>query len=89
MLQVSVDLQPIYELELQLGNQVVRVDSPAGSNCPLCVVFRGPLHFDIIRGRLTLSESVSYWKNLDTHYPLEEGFRSALTQHALSGPLTP
>ena len=42
--KLSEDLLPIYRLELQLNNEVVRIDEPAGSTCPYAVIFKLPLH---------------------------------------------
>jgi hypothetical protein len=83
---LSKDLLPIYELELQLGNQVARIDSPAGTLCPYAVVFRDPLHLEEIGKRLKLAGSVTKWSNDDPHYPLETGFRSSASKHAIAGP---
>jgi hypothetical protein len=84
--QLSSDLQPIYELELTLGNAVARVDRPAGTECPLAVIFRDPLHFGEIHHRLKLPASVKEWNNADPHYPSEAGFYSTTSKHALAGP---
>jgi hypothetical protein len=83
---LSADLRPIYDLELHLGNEVVRVDRPAGSACPLAVICRDPLHFAEIKKRLSLPESVSRWSNDDAHYPSEAGFSSSVSGHAIAGP---
>jgi hypothetical protein len=83
---LSSDLMPIYQLELQLGNQVARVDSPAGTLCPLAVIFRDPLHLEEIGKRLKTPASVTQWTNDDPHYPLETGFSSSVSRHAIAGP---
>jgi len=84
-IKLSDDLEPIYQLELQLGNQVVRVDTPAGTACPLAINFRDPLHLAEI-AKLKLAPSVSQWSNADPHYPKETGYRSNTSKHALAGP---
>jgi hypothetical protein len=84
--QLSADLLPIYEFELKLGNQVARTDIPAGTECPLAVVFSAPLHFAEIAKNLRLPPSVNQWTNDDPHYPLEAGFGSTLSKHAIAGP---
>lgn len=86
MISLSNDLMPIYQLELQLGNQVARVDTPAGTLCPLAVIFREPLHLDEIGKRLKVAASVTKWVNDDPHYPLETGFASNISKHAIAGP---
>lgn len=86
MWELSDDLKPIYELELQFGNQVLRVDSPAGTTCPLAVVFRDPLHFDEINSRLILPPSAIHWNNNDAHYSIEAGYYSNVSRHAIAGP---
>jgi len=86
MISLSSDLMPIYQLELGLGNQVVRVDQPAGTLCPLAVIFRDPLHLEEIGNQIPLAATVSQWTNDDPHYPLETGFSSSISQHAVAGP---
>lgn len=85
--ELSEDLQPIYALELRLGNEVVRVDESAGASCPLAVIFKHPLHFEEIEKELKLAPSVEYRENRDTHYPLEEGYFCGKTHHAIAGPM--
>lgn len=85
MTSLSNDLVPIYDLELKLGNKVLRTDSPAGTICPLAIIFRDPLHFEEIKS-LKLPASVTKWTNDDPHYPLETGFSSSVSKHAIAGP---
>jgi len=86
MKRLSPLLQPIYNLELGLGNTVDRIDEPAGTKCPLAVVFKKPFHFTEIKARLKLAAEVSEWENSDPHYPLEKGFVCKQTQHVISAP---
>ena len=87
MKTLSADLRPIYAYEISMGNEVERTDIPAGTECPLEVVFRRPLHFEGIARDLTLLPEVERWENHDQHYPLEAGFRSRSTRHSIAGPL--
>ena len=86
MAELSDDLRPIYEFEIQSGNQVVGVGSPAGTACPLAIIFRDPLHFQEISDRLDLPASVIRWDNTDSHYPIESGYLSNVSRHAIAGP---
>lgn len=84
---LSEVLLPIYQYEISKGNQVERVDRPAGSNCPLAIVFRMPLD---VAGFIALKGSpleAKLWENRDRHYPLEKGFVCQRTRQAIAGPL--
>ena len=87
MYKLSSNLQSIYKLELSLGNEVSRIDEPAGSLCPLAVIFKNRLHFDEIAEKLNLSASVYQVENHDLHYPLEAGYKDSDTDHVIVGPL--
>ena len=84
---LSLHLQPIYDMEIALGNTVNRIDEPAGSNCPLAIVFHKPLHKNAIESRLSLPASVKWWENHDTHYSIEGGYVCDETRHTVAGPL--
>lgn len=86
MQKLTKELRSIYDLEIQLGNSVLRVDEPAGTKCPFAVVFARPLHFSEIRKALMLSSDIEIWKNTDAHYPREAGFYSQKTKQAIAGP---
>mgnify|MGYP007059384887 CR=1 FL=1 len=85
--RLSDDLKPICELERSLGNEIVAVLEPAGSECPYAIVFRDPLHFDAIARDLSLAATVTKWKCEDPHYSIEAGFSCSRTRHAVSGPV--
>jgi hypothetical protein len=86
-MELSPHLRPIHDLELSLGNVLLRTETDAWSGCPLAVVFRDRLHFDDVAKRLALPDEVTRWENRDTHYDLEAGFRCADTRHTIAGPL--
>lgn len=87
MSKLSQDLLPIYQLELDKGNEVERVDEPAGTECPYAVMFKKPLHKKEIESELHLSESVKYWESRDWHYEKRAGYYSETTRHAIAGPI--
>jgi hypothetical protein len=84
---LSPTLQLIHDYEISRGNHVERVDRPAGSNCPLAVIFREALDVSGFINAYGLPDGVRTWENHDSHYPLEKGFVCELTRHALAGPL--
>jgi hypothetical protein len=84
---LSEFLEPIYEYEISRGNTVERVDRPAGSNCPLAVVFAMPLDVQGFISSLGLPSNAKTWENRDRHYPLEKGFVCEITHQAIAGPL--
>ena len=84
---ISKALKPIVDYELSRGNYIERIDRPAGTRCPLAVVFREPLDF---RGFQDLNGSLEYvstWKNRDRHYDLESGYVCEKTNQALAAPV--
>ncbi len=89
MTKLSRDLAPIYNLELRMGNEVARVDEPAGSECPFAIIFQNALHKTEIERDLQLPASVRYWECRDAHYPIEAGYSSDVSKHAVAGPLVP
>jgi len=86
-LKLSTNLRAIYDLELSLGNTVIRVDEPAGSLCPLAIIFKNRLHKTEIESTLSLPQSVKWWENHDPHYSIEGGYGCDETGHAIAGPL--
>jgi len=84
---LSEALQPIYDYEISRGNHVDRVDRPAGTNCPLAVIFHTRLDVTGFISTHGLPSDVKTWENRDRHYPLEKGYVCERTRHALAGPL--
>lgn len=83
---LSETLRPIYDLELRLGNRVVRVDEQAWTACDLSVNFEQPLHVDEIAMELQLPASVERWDCDDPHYELQSGYYCNASRHGLAGP---
>lgn len=84
---LSDRLQVILDFEIARGNRVVRIDKPAGSNCPLAIIFSEPLGMQEYTRKHGLPEGVRTWENKDRHYPLEAGYFCEKTHHAIAGPL--
>lgn len=80
-------LQPIYELEVSLGNSIKSIEAPAGTHCFYAVNFRKKLHLKVIYEQLLLPESVVEWSNKDHHYDLQTGFYCNKFKHSIAGPL--
>ena len=87
MKRLSNNLKKIYDLELKFGNKVLRIDEPAGTKCPLAVVFKDPIHFSKIEEVYKIPETVKKWENHDQHYPIEAGFVCEITNHVIAGPI--
>lgn len=85
--KLSADLVPIYEYEIGIGNCVKRVDYPAGTRCPLAVVFEKRLDIKGYLAKHGLPDQVEIWENRDSHYSIEKGYFSETSNHAISGPL--
>ena len=83
---LSEKLRPIFEYEVGRGNKVERVDRPAGSNCPLAVIFARPLDVEGFVHSKGLPSGVRTWENQDRHYPLEQGYVCDDTHQAIAGP---
>ena len=79
-------LRDILAFELARGNNVVRVDRPSGSRCPLAVILAHPLDIAGFTAAHGLPVSVETWENLDPHYPFETGYICERSRHALAGP---
>lgn len=84
---ISESLRVIVGYELARGNAVERVDEPAGSRCPLAVIFTKPLDFQGFKKCYAMPPGVVTWENLDPHYPLEAGYLCERTRHAIGGPI--
>jgi hypothetical protein len=84
---LSKDLRPIFDLEIELGNEVAYVAEPAGTECPYAVSFKQPLHLQPIYERLKLPAEIKFWESRDPHYEIEAGFSSSASRHTVSGPI--
>ena len=83
---LSKSLKDIVDYELSVGNQIVRIDRPAGTKCPLAVVFKTRLDFNGFRENVGVLDSVSKWENKDRHYDLEAGYVCDKTGQAIAAP---
>ena len=83
---LAESLRGVLAFELARGNTIVRVDRPAGSNCPLAVILARPLDVAGFKADHGLPADVDTWVNRDSHYPLEAGYFCERTHHALAGP---
>jgi hypothetical protein len=84
---LSEALQPIVAYELQRGNVIARIDQPAGTRCPLAVIFSKPLDVSGFKQTHGLPIGVDTWENRDRHYLLESGYICERTRHAVAGPV--
>ncbi len=86
---LSPNLQTIYDIEVALGNTVVRVDEFAGTSCPLAVVFKNPLHRSEIESKIRILPPVHWLEERNEHYSRtgEGAYKCEDTGHAIIGPL--
>jgi len=86
--KLSPDLRALYEDALATGNVVVRVDEPAGTLCPLAIVFGKPLIRSADGTPRALPPGVRWWENDDSHYEIQAGWQSETSRHILAAPLS-
>lgn len=86
--KLSPDLRALYEEAIATGNFVFRVDEPAGTLCPLAIVFGKPLIRLADGTPRALPAGVQWWENHDSHYEIEAGWQSEKSRHILTGPLS-
>ena len=86
--QLTENLKPIVDYEISRGNKILRIDCPAGTLCPLAVVFEKSLDIAAFIKKYGMPDKVEIWSNTDRHYPLEKGYVCEKTRQALSGPLS-
>jgi hypothetical protein len=85
--QLCADLRGIYEYEIEHGNAVLRVDEPAGTECPYAVIFAENLRICGTVGTGKIPTVVRYWESRDPHYPAEVGFVCTEHRHVVAGPV--
>jgi len=79
-------LHHVLDSELQRGNRICRIDEPAGTRCPLAIVFTLPLQ----KIDEHLDRRLRWAEIRDTHYePVATGgYFCVKTRHYVYGPLT-
>lgn len=84
---LSRHLRAIVEYELGIGNEIERIDRPAGTKCPLAIIFKKPLSFNGFLETNKLPEGVERWESRDRHYDQESGYVCTKTRQAIAGPI--
>lgn len=85
--KLSKDLVPVFRFQLELGNSVARVDSPAGMNCPYALILKNKINHREIEKHIKLNSRIRKWKNTDPHYDRESGYFCETTNHAIACPI--
>ena len=87
--KLSPNLQVIYDIEVALGNTLVRVDEIDGSIPQMVVVFKNPLHRSEIETKTRILPPVYWMEERDEHYSrtAEGAYKCEDTGHAIVGPL--
>lgn len=84
---LSSTLKPIVDFELSIGNEIERIDRPAGTRCPLAVVFKKPLDFRGFEELNGKPKGIDRWENRDRHYDVESGYVCEKTRQAIAAPI--
>lgn len=85
--RLSEDLWPIFDHEIDRGNEVAEELFDVWEACPYQVIFDEPLDLEGIL-ELDLSSNLTQYSETDPHYPNLAGFFSEATRHCVSGPQT-
>lgn len=82
-------LLAIFDIEIAGGNQVARVDEPAGTLSPLAVVFKNRLNRSRIEESIKVPDHIVWHENDDQHYEINGmgGYASKSTHQFVYGPL--
>jgi hypothetical protein len=82
-------LRTVVDLELQLGNTIRSVDAPAGTRCPVAVVFLNVLHRTEIERVLRPTAPISWHDNADPHFEVAgtAGYFCEEDRHFVYGPV--
>ncbi len=83
---VCEHLREACRLELANGNTILRIDIPAGSKCPLAIVFCDTLKIWGTPATGEFDPCVRYWESKDPHYEIEAGFICDIHRHVMSAP---
>lgn len=83
---LSKNLKVIVDYEISIGNEIRRIDRPAGTKCPLAVVFKKPLNFNGFLKINDLASGIERWDNKDRHYDQESGYVCGKTRQAITAP---
>ncbi len=84
---LSIALKLTVDFELSKGNEIERIDRPAGTRCPLAVVFKRRLNFKGYEDLYGKPKGVEKWENHDRHYDLESGYACEKTGQVIAGPI--
>ena len=82
---LSKNLQPIYDLELALGNSRAEYSTTADGG--IYISLAQGLHRAEIEKRLKLPALVEWFENHDPHYPIEGGYFCRETKDCIVGPI--
>jgi hypothetical protein len=82
--KLSPDLRAIYDLELMLGNALLRVDDSPHTAFPLTVYLKEPLHREQVESTLEIKPPIE-WQSDD----MFAGYVSEDTRQSVNGPIPP
>ena len=86
-MNICKHLIAILNYEVSTGNSIVSIDNDAWTNAKLVITLKKPANNNYIDNTFKNNNSVEYWENKDTHYPVQKGYICKKCKCAIASPL--